>query len=176
LGKFLLTGMACWILATSVCGCGVYSASSGRVDQSIKHVTIPFLENLSSEPNIEIELTEAIIDAIQADNTLKVVDDDAADSILSGKVLRYRLKEAFASAQLQVDEYTVQIMVELDFTVKATGEKIFAKKRLTGTGNYILNPPDGSDPGDAGLNESDARAEAAAEIVREVLALVVEDW
>jgi len=149
-------------------GCGVYSSSSGRVDETIRQVAIPYLDNQSPEPNIEIELTEAIIDALQDDNTLKVVDESSAQSILSGRVVQYRLKEAFAQDQ-RVNEYQVQIMVELAFTVRATGEKIFEKKRLTGTGNYILNDPDGRD-------ETSARQEAATEIVREVLALIVEDW
>ncbi|MFH1844246.1 MAG: LPS assembly lipoprotein LptE [bacterium] len=160
-----------WLLATSVLplsGCGLYSSSSGRVDETIRQVAIPYLENQSPEPNIEIELTEAIIDALQDDNTLKVVDENSAQSILSGRVVQYRLKEAFAQDQ-RVNEYQIQIMVELAFTVRATGAKIFEKKRLTGTGNYILNDPDGRD-------ETTARQEAAAEIVREVLALIVEDW
>ena len=150
-------------------GCGVYSVSSGRVDESIKRVAVPFLENRTAEPNLEIALTEAIITAIQDDNTLKVVDEKDADSILDGKVLQYRLKEAFANPDLQVDEYQVQILVELNFTVVETGKKIFEKRRITGTGNYILDDP-------AGSSEGTARIEAARDIVREVLAMVVEDW
>jgi len=150
-------------------GCGVYSASSGRVDESLKRVAVPFLENKSAEPNIEIQLTEAIIEAIQDDNTLKVVDERDADSILSGSVLRYFLKEAFTTQDLQVDEYQVQILVELSFIQVKTGEKIIENKRITGIGNYILNDPEGS-------SEATARLEAATDIVREVLAIIVEDW
>ena len=158
------------IFTTWTCGgCGVYSVSSGRVDESIKRVAVPFLENRTAEPNLEIVLTEAIIEAIQDDNTLKVVEEKDADSILQGKVLQYRLKEAFTNPDLQVDEYQVQILVELDFTVVQTGEKIFEKRRITGTGNYTWNDPNDS-------NESLARIEAARDIVREVLAMVVEDW
>jgi hypothetical protein len=54
-------------------------------------------------------------------------------------------------------------------TVKATGKALFANRRLTGKGNYILNDP-------AGSSEASARGEAAKEIVREVVAMVVEDW
>jgi len=135
----------------------------------MKRVAVPFLENKTAEANLEIALTEAIISAIQNDNTLKVVDEKDADSVLSGTVLMYRLKEAFANSDLQVNEYQVQIMVELDFTVVETGEKIFEKRRITGNGNYILNDPNGT-------SENTARLEAAGDIVREMLALVVEEW
>jgi len=153
-------------------GCGAYSTRSGRLDPSLRHVAVPFLENLSAEPGIEVELTDLIVRAIQDDNTLKVTDEQHADTILEGKVLRYRLQETFTrpgDQALQVDEYQVQILVELSLLRRVTGEAVFAKRRITGAGNFILNDPDGGD-------ERSARAQAAAEIVRDVLALVVEDW
>jgi outer membrane lipopolysaccharide assembly protein LptE/RlpB len=162
--QLILWGCVFWLS-----GCGVYSASTGRVDKGIRRVGVPYLENQSTEPNIEIELTEAIIAALQEDNTLQVVAEDDADSLLRGRVLRYQLKPAFATAARQVDEYQVQILVEMDFVVKASGEKLFEGKRISGNGNFILNDPDGS-------SEETARTEAAAEIVRSILAAVVEDW
>ena len=150
-------------------GCGVYSASSGRVDDSIRSVHIPFLENKTSEPTIGIELTELIISAIQEDNTLKVSAEEDATTELIGSITRYRLKEAFTTQDLQVDEYQVQIQVELTFQPKSGESPLFEKKRIQGTGNYILDDPNGS-------SEQTAREEAAAEIVRGVLAAIVEDW
>ena len=149
-------------------GCGVYSASSGRVDDSFKRVAVQYLENLTSEPNIGVDLADAIILALQLDNTLKVVDEGDTDTILAGKVMRYGLKEVAARQDLTVTEYQVQIAVELTLTVRATGEKLFERKRFTGTGNYVLN--------DDVTSEDTARSEAAEEIVRDILALVVEDW
>jgi hypothetical protein len=160
---------ACALLLAGVVGCGVYSATSGRLDPALRRVAVPVLENLSSEPNIEIELTDSIIQALQADNTLQVVAEKDADTVLSGRVLGYRLKEAFTGQNLQVDQYQVQILVELTMTKKANGAKLFDKKHITGTGNYILNDPNGS-------TEAGARSDAAKEIVRGVLALIVEDW
>ena len=157
------------LLMLTIAGCGVYSASSGRVDDSIRKVYVPYLENMSTEPGIEIELTDAITQALQEDNTLKVVNEADAATRLDGKVLSYRLQEAFTTSQLQVDEYQVQIMVELSFTILETGERLIDRKRVRGTGNYIVDDPEGS-------SEETARAIAAAEIVRSVLASVVEDW
>jgi hypothetical protein len=150
-------------------GCGVYSTTSGRVDAAYQTVAVPYLFNDTAEPNIETELTELIIQAVQDDNTLKVVDEAGASSVLSGRVLRYRLKEVFTTNALQVDEYQVQITVELSLRVRATGDAVFEKKRVNGSGNFLLDDPNGS-------NETTARAEAAAQIVREVLAVIVEDW
>jgi hypothetical protein len=156
------------LLLVIVGGCGVYSASSGRVDESIKRVVVEYLENLTAEPNIGVDLSDAITRAVQLDNTLKVVDEADADSIISGKVMRYSLKEVAARQDLTVTEYQVQIAVVLSMTIRSSGEKLFDNKRFTGTGNYVLN--------DDVSSEETARVEAAEEIVRDILALVVEDW
>ncbi len=161
--------LALTVIGILLSGCGVYSASSGRVDDSIRRVHIPFLENKTSEPTIGIELTELIISAIQEDNTLKVTSEDDASTELLGAITRYRLKEAFTTQDLQVDEYQVQIQVELTFQPRNGESPLFKKKRIQGTGNYILDDPNGS-------SEQTAREEAAAEIVRGVLAAIVEDW
>ncbi len=157
------------LLLPWLAGCGVYSATSGRIDDAIRQVAVPYLENETAEPNIEVELTENIISALQDDNTLRVVALPEAATELTGKVVRYNLREAFTTSDLQVDEYQVQIMVELTMRVLETGEALFEKKRITGTGNFAVDEAGGS-------AETEARAYAAAEIVREVVAAVVEDW
>ena len=156
-------------LCAMLSGCGVYSASSGRVDENLKMVAVQYLENLTAEPNLGVDLSDDIIYALQVDNTLKVVEEAEADSIISGRVVRYTLREVATTQELTVNEYQVQIAVVLTFTVRATGEKIFDKRRFTGIGNYVLNDTEGT-------SEDTARDEAVEEIVRDILAQVVEDW
>jgi len=163
----LATYLLCTALS-ALMGCGVYTASKGRVDDNLKRVSVEYLENLTAEPSLGVDLAEAITLAIQTDNTLKYVDATDADAIISGKVTRYALKEVGARQDLTITEYQVQIAVFLTMTVTSTGETMFAKRRFTGTGNYELN--------DDLSNEETARSEAAVEIVRDILALVVEDW
>lgn len=159
------------ILTGLTAGCGTYSASSGRVDQSIKKVAVEYLENRTSQPDIGVGFTDLIIEAIREDNTLKVVNYEAADSVIEGVVSQYRLRQAGISQEQQVDEYQVQIAVELTFRVKESGETVFSKQRFTGVGTYYLN-----DTNDPPSSELTAQREAAAEITRDILAMVVEDW
>jgi len=100
---------------------------------------------------------------------LKIVDDAISSSEITGRVVRYKLKEAFTTTDLKVDEYQVQILVELSMRVKGTETYMFENKKIAGTGNYILDDPEGT-------SEQTARVEAAGEIVREILAAIVEDW
>jgi len=157
------------ILVAAPGGCGVYSASSGRVDESLKRIAVQYFDNRTPEPNLGVDLADAVTLALQTDNTLKVVDEASADTILSGVVNRYVRKEQFARSDLTVTEYQVQIAVTLTLVRRATGETLFKDRRFSGTGNYLL---DGSN----GTSEATAREEAANEIVKDILALVVEDW
>ncbi len=150
-------------------GCGVYSANTGRVDESLKHLAVRYLENMTAQPSIGVDLTESIIQAVQTDNTLKIVPEGDADTILSGRVVRYHLREVMTSDNLTVNEYQVQISVVLDLVRRDTGEAIFKQKRFNGTGNYLLDDPNGS-------SEDTARQEAAEEIVKDILAMVVQGW
>jgi len=156
------------LLVFTVAGCGVYSASSGRVDQSIQRVSVEYFENRTPEPDLGILLTDLLIAALQKDNTLRIVDGQVSDSVIEGTVVRYHLRKASMSAEQQVDEYQVQIAVTLTFRVKATGETVFEKKQFTGVGNYFLD--------DGNSNEATARNDAVVEITKDVLAEVVEDW
>ncbi len=146
--RFGYVSCALLILMALASSCGVYSMSSGRVDDTVRKVYVPFLENATSEPDVGIDLTERIIQSLQDDNTLKIVAEEDASSILKGRVITYRVKEAFASQtssnNLQVDEYQIQIQVELTFEILETGEELFAKKKIRGTGNYAIDGSDGT--------------------------------
>ncbi len=49
--------VALLVVGTQLLGCGVYSASSGRVDESIKRVAVQYLENNTAEPNLGVDLS-----------------------------------------------------------------------------------------------------------------------
>lgn len=165
----LITSALVLAAACAAGGCGIYSASSGRVEESLKRIAVLFFANDTAEPNLGVDLSQAVIQALQTDNTLKVVEEGSADTILDGRVVRYARKEQFARQDLTVIEYQVQIAVILTLTRRATGETVFKDRRFIGSGNYLL---DGSN----GTSEQTARIEAGTEIVKDILALVVEDW
>jgi hypothetical protein len=164
----LLSSVLLGAVVMAASGCGVYSAQSGRVEEGRKLVHVEFLENNTPEPNLGVDLTDLIIQAIQTDNTLRVVSEPEADTIISGRASRYDLREVAVTSELTVNEFQVQIAVVLTMTVRATGEKVFDKKRFTGTGNFSLEDPE--------TDEDTARIVAAEEIVRDILAMVVSDW
>src|SRR4030095_2819459 len=76
--------------AACALSCG-YSTTS-RTAKDIKFIHVPFFENETAEPNLEISVTEQVIDNLVADNTLKVVSEDGADAILDGRIVEFTNK------------------------------------------------------------------------------------
>ena len=75
-------------VAVLVTACGPYSFSGSALPSYIKTVAVPIFEDRTAEFGIKEALTDAIIERITQDNTLKISDRRRADSVLDGTVLR----------------------------------------------------------------------------------------
>jgi hypothetical protein len=163
LGLLLLLFLA----ATGLCSCA-YGFKSGRLRPGLSTVAVPFFENRSREPDVEIELTEAIIAGLVADRTLQVVDEEQADAIVQGVLKKFEFVEAFFGTQRQADEYKIRIVVEVTMVDRDTQETIAGPKNVQGEGTYLT--ADGID------GETAARDIATKEIVEGILNMVIEEW
>ncbi|HEX9639939.1 MAG TPA: LptE family protein [Candidatus Krumholzibacteria bacterium] len=163
MGLLLLLLMA----TASLCSCG-YGFKSGRLRPGLRTVAVPFFENRSREPDVEIELTEAIIAGLGADRTLQVVDEEQADAIVHGVLRKFEFVEAFFGSERQADEYKVRILVEVTMTDRNTQETIAGPKNVQGEGTYLT--ADGIE------GETAAREVATKEIVEGILNMVIEEW
>ncbi len=160
----VLTGALLFPLAT---GCA-YSVKPGKLRPGIESVAVPYFENRSTEPDIEVELTDAILNGLINDRTLRVTDDSRADVLVVGTVRSYRFQEAFFGADRQAEEYRIDIEVEVELRRRSDDESVAGPKVIRGTGSFYV------DEGAAG--EAAAREEAAQMIVEGILNLVVEEW
>ncbi len=163
----LLTRTLLLALAFSSFACA-YGLRPGKLRPGLETVAVPYFENRSTEPEIEVELTEAILQGLIDDRTLRVTEENVADALVLGTVRRYSFKEAFFGADRQAEEYRIDIEVEVRVVERASGEVLAGPQRIRGTGSYYL------EEGPAG--EAEARDQAAQMIVEGILNLVVEEW
>ena len=157
---------AALLLLVALAGCA-YSLRAGRLRQGLEVVAVPYLENRSSEPEIEIQLTEAIIAGLIRDRTLRVADESRADALVLGTIREYRFREVFFGGDRQAEEYEITIAVEVEVIDRATRESMVGPRTVTGKGSYLLDVSGG---------EEAARQEAVGEIVEGILNLVIEEW
>jgi hypothetical protein len=151
-------------------GCGYYSTSS-RTAKDIKSIAVPFFENLTTQPNLEITVTERLIDNLVADNTLKVTDEDYADAVLSGEIVEF-INVPFAfNNELNAEEYNVVIKVKVSLFNRRKNEPIWSDMVFSGDGTYFVEAVE-----EEGRTFDGAVEESVREITERILNLTVQDW
>jgi hypothetical protein len=99
------------ILLVSSCGYNLVGRGS-FLPKDIETITIPLFQNATSEPNIEIEVTNQLRQRFITDGRLKVVEK-AGQIRLDGKIMSYNLLPVAYDEKNNVSEYWVQ----MDFLV-----------------------------------------------------------
>jgi outer membrane lipopolysaccharide assembly protein LptE/RlpB len=151
-----------------VFGCA-YSTTS-RTAKGIKSIAVPFFNNQTTEPNLEINVTEKIIQNLVDDNTLDVTDEDRADAVLDGAIVSFSNLPFSFNRDLNAEEYHVVITVELSLFNRRANEPIWGKRSIRGDGSYLI------DSTEQGTSYDDALEEAIKEITDQILNLTVQDW
>lgn len=156
------------LICVLCCGCA-YSTTS-RTAKGIESVAVPFFDNKTAEPNLELQVTEQIINNLVADNTLHVVDEGQADALLDGTIVEFRNLPFSFDRELNAQEYRVVITVNVTLFNRRLGEPIWENKIIKGDGAYFLDVPT------PGLAFEDAVRESIFEITERILNLTVQDW
>lgn len=157
------------LLALLATGCG-YSTSS-RTAKGIKSIAVPFFENQTAEPALEITVTESIIQNLVEDNTLKVTGEDRADAILQGQIVEFLNRPFSFDANLNAQEYRVDISVKVTLTNRESGDAIWRNLVFKGQGTYFLDVGEGE-----GNTFEEAVDQAVKIITNEILNKTTQDW
>ena len=155
------------VVAVSAMGCGYYSTTPTTA-KGIKTVAVPFFENRTTEPGLEILVTELIVRELVDDNTLKVVSEQEADAVLDGSIVEYFNIPFSFNRDLNAEEYHVVITVDVTLFNRRLNEPIWKNERIKGDGSYFIDIPSAS--------FENAQAEAVKEITDRILNLTVQDW
>lgn len=150
-----------------LCGCG-YSTNS-RTAKDIKTIAVPFFVNMTAEPNLEITVTEQIIDNLVEDNTLKVVREEEADALLEGRIVLFENLPFSFNAELDAEEYHVTVTVQATLFSRRLNAPIWENKVFKGDGSYFLDASEG-------FTFDSALDEALNKITDRILNLTVQDW
>lgn len=162
-GTAWLAGL-CLLLA--VVGCSPYSFSGGRT-ALVNSVFVPQFENETAEFGLGEELTQGIIDGFIEDNQIKIVNEDQAEAVLTGRIVDYRRKAYTFDESDQVTEYIAEIWVTADLIRQgATEEAVWRVERLRGFGIYNATSED----------EEMGQVKAIAKITEELLNRTIKSW
>lgn len=163
---FALLGLCC-LLAISCAGYRL--GPVGRADY--KSVAVPMFRNATLRPQLEAQITNAIIKRLQADGSLRVQSVADADIVLTGTIARYQRSTV---RSLREDtgvprEYNITITATVEAREARTGRVVLQPTELTGSADTFI----GHDQQSAELQVLPLIAD---DLARKVVRLLVETW
>ena len=122
--------------AMGAAGCGVYGFSSSNLPNHIRSVAVPLPENRTNRGDLATALADSLTEAFLDNQTLKVVAEKDADSVIEAVVLEYRREPFTFDAQENVQTYRVEIVLEARFVDVRKNKVIWEQKRLSQWDTY----------------------------------------
>jgi len=162
---FLMMGLL--VLTAVGGGCG-YRVGT-LLPEHIKTIAVPVFVNETNEPQFEIQATNAVINQLATDGTLRVVPEGEADVVLSVRLIRYERKAIRYTGATRPAEYRLTVTVLATLHDTREGTDLWKDVRLSGNTEFVVG---------AGLPAAERRArpEALEDLAHDVVERIVEGW
>lgn len=134
-------------------------------------MAVPTFENGTTEPTLDQELTQAVVQRFVRDNHLKVVDEKSATAVVRARITQYKNAVFGFTDASEANEYRVTIAVQVVFKDIVKNREIW-NDEIVRTANYYVQDV----PGQTAKTELDGRKEAITKIADEILNRSVEGW
>jgi len=147
-------------------GCGYYSFS-GSLPGHIKTAAVPLFENETTEPQIVEEVTRAVVDAIIANGSMKVVGEFQANAVVRGTIIDV-IDEADQYSKSEVaSQFKIRILAKVAFQDRVKNKTIWEEDRLEGWANYDAS-------GD--VSREEGKSKALEMLAKEIIDKTVAGW
>jgi hypothetical protein len=158
------------LLSGFLFGCAGYHI--GPVTTTSFHsIAVPMFRNETPRPQLEAQISNAVIRRLQQDGSLRIESRSRADVVLTGTVERY---DRIALRSLHTDngvprEFRISITVRVEATDRRTGETVLKSTEVEGTSDVFIGE-------DQTSSEYQALPLVADDIAKRVAGLIVESW
>ncbi|MDD5226932.1 MAG: LptE family protein [Candidatus Omnitrophica bacterium] len=167
-----------WILGVVVIltlsGCG-YSRKT-VLPYNIKTIYVETVKNkldvdklYAYQPGLEMDITNAVIQRLQQDGTLKVVEQQKADAILKIDLVSLEQEGLRFTALEGVQQYRLFIVVKLKLVDAKTGNVIWEEPNFSGDTEYYVTTV-------TSIGEQKAAVDAVHHLAYNIVDRIVEDW
>jgi hypothetical protein len=129
-------------LFTAACGY-VPVGTGGSLPPEIRRIQVPLFENRTTRFQLDVKLTQAVIDEFVARGKVEITTDAAkADAVLIGRITSFTATPT-AFSNKTADRYLILVVTEITLKESKTGKVIFTNPALSFTTDYQV--PQGSD-------------------------------
>lgn len=125
--------------------------------------------NYSYRSGLEIDITKAVIDKFVFDKNLEIKSADKSTLVLKGELIDFRKSTLSYDSDDNIEEYRIEIIVNLEMYNNLTGKIMWAEKSFMGESTYTLTGPNTK-------TESAAIQEAVNDLAQRIEERVIEAW
>jgi hypothetical protein len=160
---FLLTSLVAF-------GCAGYHVGP-VTKRNFSTIAVPMFHNHTLRPQLEAQISNAVIQRLQQDGSLRIEPAARADVVLEGTVIRY---ERTSLRSLRSDtgvprEFEIAITVRVEARDRRTGEIVLKSTEVEGKSDVFIGE-------DQQTAEFQALPLVADDIGKRVAGLLVESW
>jgi outer membrane lipopolysaccharide assembly protein LptE/RlpB len=163
-----LGALALAVVSLGLGGCG-YSLR-GTLPSHIRTIGVPMFVNLTRQPGVESTITTAIVHALATDGRLKVVRPADADAVLEGEVTAYGIDAIAFDETLNIQQYRLYVLLNLRMRDLRRNAMLFQQRGVAEQADFRV----ASSVSSTVAREETALAQAAGEIARSIVSLVID--
>ncbi len=151
-------------------GCAGYRLGS-MLPRDIRSVHVPIPRNLTEEPRLETELSNAVLAQLQRDGSLAITDGTTADATLHIEVTRLTLEPLSRDAdnRARPNEYRILLDAQVELIRKRDGAALVRSGTLQGRSTFEF-------AGDLSSARRAALPAASEDLARHIVSAVTEAW
>ena len=168
--KNLHFGTIVLLLLFSGAGCAGYRLGP-QTNTPYSTVAIPIFRNQTFKPQLEAQITNAVITELQGEGKLQVESVSRADAILYGIIVKYERNavRALQEETRTAREYRITITLEVELRNRVTDEVLIQPTQISASIDTFI----GSDLQSA---ETLALPLVAKEVAKKVVTLIADRW
>ena len=173
-----LVGTCAAMMLVLSCGCG-YTTRSLIADKYKTIYVVPFDNKIDLtrqgnvgnkyklyRPGLETEVTKSVTNKFLFDGNLKPAAAGNADVALKGELVEFRKDPLRYNNSDVVEEYRVNVVVNIGFWDQKTSTLLWEEKNFTGDTSYVPSAK----------TEQQAIQDAISDLSRRIVARVVDQW
>lgn len=161
--------LACLLLIQ----CGYHLRGTGSfLPEHIKKIHIPMFKNLSTRFELDLKLTQGVIDEFVTRGKVEITGDpEGADAVLQGEILSFYANPIAFSGEAAADRYNITIVAKIILRDLGKNRIVFSNPSFVYQGEYEV--PQGSDFESV---ETQAIDEIAPKFARSVVITILEGF
>ena len=155
------------------CRCGYHLRGTGSsLPPHIKVLNIPMFVNRTTRFELDLKLTQGVIDEMVARGKGEITDEmDSADAVLSGEILRFNALPIGFGEDATADRYNISIVAKVILSDVVQNKVIYSNPSFVYQGEYEV--PEGVDFESV---ETEAINEIAEKFARSLVVAILEGF